>query len=523
MILNLGRIIRETVLRYADYPAVINMERNRSFTFRQLHELTNKVSNLLTGRFGMKENSIYATILENDHMALLGMWLLKTPCTALWLGIRDSINEHLYQIDYVKPAIIFLETGLLDQYYHPLFQKGVKIICMDRPDSSMPGVYYFWDLLQDCSAAENDVEYVADDVYQHISLLRFTGGTTGKGKCAMYSLSNILSAACNASNYDEVFPDDHPRVIVSTPLTHAAGAMVLPVCFKGGVIITLNRPDIEAVCRAVEKEKAELIYTVPTVLYRMLDMKLPQKYDLSSLKTIRYGASPISPSKLKDLIKEFGNIFIQGYAATESWVPGTLLGKKDHIAVTEQGRKRLNSVGRAVPGVEICIVDEKGIEVPLNEKGEIWIRGPHTIQGYYKDQQQTSENFSSGGFWKSGDIGFMDNQGYLYLTDRKKDMIISGGFNIYATEVENCLNSHKAVKESAVVGVPHEDWGEAVHAEVVLKKKAQINEQELIDYCKNNISRYKAPKTITFVDELPLSSVGKILRRTVREKYLPDS
>lgn len=393
------------------------------------------------------------------------------------------------------------------------------IVSMDKPDIPMNSVYNFWELIDESSSSDPNMEYVSDDVNKHICLLRFTGGTTGEGKCAMYSLSNFLSAATNSSWYSEVFPFDNPKVLLSTPITHASGSMVLPVYFTGGTIVTLNRVDIELMCQTIGKEKIDLLHAVPTVLYRILDMGVAKKYDLRSLKIIRYGASPISPSKLEALIKEFGRIFVQGYAASESWIPCTILGRGDHDFATEIGKKRLSSLGRVVPGMEVKISDEKGREVPIGKEGEIWIRGPITIQGYYNDPAQTEDNFSEDGFFKSGDIGYMDNEGFIYLVDRKKDMIVSGGFNVYATEVENCLNSHSAVKGSVVVGIPDDYWGEAVQAEVVLKEGVRITEIELINYCKEHIARYKVPKAIKFVTELPLSPVGKPLRRVVREKY----
>jgi len=157
--------------------------------------------------------------------------------------------------------------------------------------------------------------------------------------------------------------------------------------------------------------------------------------------------------------------------------------------------------------------------VPDGEIGEIWVRGPSVTQGYYKDPEQTAEGFSPNGFWKSGDMGYLDQKGYVYLVDRKKDMIVSGGFNVYAVEVENAINSHPAVEQSAVISIPHQEWGEAVHAEVVLKENLVISEEELINFCKGKIGKYKVPKSISFVTGLPTSPVGKVLRRQVREKY----
>ena len=169
--------------------------------------------------------------------------------------------------------------------------------------------------------------------------------------------------------------------------------------------------------------------------------------------------------------------------------------------------------------MELKVCDDNGLELHAGDKGEIWIRGPNTVAGYFQDMEQTRKNFSPNGFWKSGDIGFIDDKGYVFLVDRKKDMIVSGGYNIYSTEVENCINRHPTVQSCAVVGIPDEQWGEAVCGVVVLKKGEIVQQQELIDHCKKHLARYKAPKRIYFVDELPLSSVGKVLRREVKKKF----
>jgi acyl-CoA synthetase (AMP-forming)/AMP-acid ligase II len=241
---------------------------------------------------------------------------------------------------------------------------------------------------------------------------------------------------------------------------------------------------------------------------------------MGSLKTIRYGGSPIAPAKLRLLLDEFGPIFIQGYGATESWPSCTILGRKDHAVEDEARIQRLSSIGRPMPGEEVVICDEEGSEVPAGRQGELYIRGPNTIQGYYRNPELTAQHFTAKGFWKSGDMGFMDEGGYVYLMDRKNDMIITGGYNVYPTEVENCLNSHPFVRNSAVVGVPHEIWGEAVYAAVVLLrgKEEETGEADLRAYCKERLASYKAPKSIAIVDELPLSPVGKVLRREVRRK-----
>ena len=522
MFVNMGRITQQIAQQYADHPAVINVERDRRFSYARMHELTNRLSNVLKHRFNLRQGDFYATILDNDNMALFHPWMLKSPVGAVWVDVRDSISEQVSRLNQVKPKLVFLEAKLLPRLYEDLRDSSIPLVVMDPPERSRPGVFYFWDLVEEASATEVEEEFAADKASEHISVLRFTGGTTGSAKCAPYTLANLWTWGCNPAHYYETFPFDHPRAMFFSPLHHAAsGSVVIPVHIKGGTVITLNGADPETIGQAIETHKVDMIYAVPTVLYRMLEMDLPRKYDLSSLKTIRYGGSPISPAKLEILLALFGQIFVQGYGATECWPSVTILGRRDHSTQTRQQIDRLLSVGRPMPGEEVIICDKDGQPLPAGQRGEIWIRGPNTIAGYYKAPELTKQNFSGNGFWKSGDMGYMDEKGYLYLIDRKQDMIITGGYNVYAIEVENCLNSHPAIQNSAVVGLAHDIWGEAVCAMVTLAHGCTTSPQELIDHCKQHLARYKAPKKIEITDQLPLSPAGKVLRREVRRMLKP--
>jgi len=513
----MGRVFQQNALRFADHPAVINVERKRRFSYTRMHDITNRLSNVLKHRFSLKQGDFYATILDNDNMALFHPWMLKSPVGAVWIDVRDSISEQVSRLNHVNPKLVFLEAKLLPLLYEQLQDSNITLVVMDPPERSRPGVYYFWDLVEQAAAAEVEEEFAADNASEHISVLRFTGGTTGTAKCALYTLANLWVWGCNPAHYYETFPFEHPRALFFSPLHHAAsGSVVIPVHIKGGAVITLNGADPETIGQTIETHKVDMIYAVPTVLYRMLEMNLPRRYDLGSLKTIRYGGSPISPAKLEILLELFGQIFVQGYGSTECWPSVTILGRKDHDTQSREQIDRLLSVGRPMPGEEVIICDQDGTPLPAGQRGEIWIRGPNTITGYYKAPELTEKNFAGSGFWKSGDMGYMDAQGYVYLVDRKQDMIITGGYNVYAIEVENCLNSHPAIQNSAVVGLPHDIWGEEVCAMVMPAQGSTTSQQELIDYCKQHLARYKAPKKIEITNQLPLSPAGKVLRREVR-------
>jgi len=515
MKINFARLTEHMAVRFGDREALVNIERERRYSHRQLHALTNQIVNMMRERLALRRGDIYLCILENDNLSLLHTWTaLKGEASAAYTNLRDAIEEHRRQVDFMRPKVVFLETPLLEDYYAMLREFGVTVVCMDPAPAEFQGaegLHYFWDLMEGIPDEDPGIE--SDACADHL-VYRFTGGTTGKSKCAQYTMDNWL--ACRDSYFaeQESFLDADSRFLHMAPVSHGSGLGLLPTLFRGGCTITMNVPDLKRWCRNVEAERITVGALVPTLLYWLLDMQEAADHDLSSLRTIYYGAAPISPSKLERLQGRFGNIFLQAYGSTECLQAVALLLKRDHVA----SAGHLASAGRVSSNVELLVVDENGQRVPAGTTGEIWIRSRATISGYFKNPEGTAAEFSNG-FWKSGDLGYVDAEGFLYIVDRKKDMIITGGFNVYAVEVEAALNAHPAVLISAVVGVPHDEWGEAVHAEVMLKPGAEAGAHELIEHVKGTLGRFKAPKSVTFVEALPVSVVGKILRRQVRDKY----
>jgi fatty-acyl-CoA synthase len=514
--MNFCRVMAAMALRYRDNIAVVNVERGRSYTFPEYHRLTNRIANMCRDRLRLRQGDTALLVLDNDNFSLVHFpAIYKQEATFLFGNLRDSPEENARQIDYVKPKVVFVETRMLSAYHDLLQSRGCTIVVMD-PEPSLPyGVNCFWDLVEAASDADNEVEL---DVREHIAVLRFTSGTTGRGKCAMYAPDHFF--ACRDSFY--IHPDfgfdETTRYLALTPLSHASIMPFLATFFTGGTTYTLNSPDLATWCNTVQAEHITHSLLVPTLLYRLIDMQSAEAHNLSSLRTLIYGAAPIAPSAVGRLIEEFGQIFVQLYGASEAAMCVSVLNKRDHSTSAQAARQRLGSAGRISPGVELIIADDGGAPLPNGDTGEIWIRSRVTISGYYRNPEATAAEFSDG-CWKSGDLGYVDDSGYLFIVDRKKDMIITGGFNVYAVEVEAALSEHPAVLMSAVVGVPHPEWGEAVHAEIILREGVTAEVDVLIDFAKARLGSYKAPKTITFVDELPLSPVGKVLRRQVKERY----
>jgi len=503
-------------LRYRNNLAVINVERDRRYTFPQYHHLTNRIANMCRATLGLREGDAAMLLLDNDNLSLVNFpAIFKQEAAFLYGNLRDGAEENARQIGYVNPKVVFLETRLLGAYHDLLQSRGCAIVVMDRAPDLPRDVHCFWDLIDAASDADTDVEV---DVREHIVMLRFTSGTTGAGKCAMIAPDHLF--ACRDSFYihADIGCDESSRYLAFTPLSHASLMLFLATFFAGGATYTLNASDLVKWCTTVQAERITHALLVPTLLYRLLEMRSTELYDLSSVRTLVYGAAPIAPSAVERLIKDFGQIFVQLYGASETPMCVSILNKRDHDTGNEAAVKRLASAGRIAPGVEVVIAGDDGQPLPVGATGEICLRARATISGYYQNPEGTAAEFTNG-FWKSGDLGYVDEGGYLFIVDRKKDMIITGGFNVYAVEVEAALSEHPAVLMCAVVGVPHPDWGEAVHAEVILRQDVTISADGLIDHVKARLGSYKAPKTIKFVDELPLSAVGKVLRRQVKERY----
>ncbi|MFJ4292235.1 AMP-binding protein [Cupriavidus sp. NPDC089707] len=516
MKMNFANLMAQIAMQHRDREALVNTERNRRFTLGELHRFTNQAANMIRDRLQLRRGDTWLCILENDSLSLLHAWTaLKGEAAACWTNFRDSIDEHRWQIDFIQPKVVFIENSLIETYYPMLRERGITVVCMDPPAECREGLLCFGELLVGVPDTNPGVE---SDIFRDTLVYRFTGGTTGKSKCAQYTMDNWLANRDSFYASGETWLDAGTRYLHMAPISHGSGLGLLPTMFRGGCTVTQNVPDMRQWCRNVEAHGITVAMMVPTLLYRLLDMPEAGSHDLSTLATCFYGAAPMSPNKLRQLQQRFGNIFVQAYGATECMQRVAVLTKADHASASDE---RLGSAGRVTGQAEVVVVDESGKEVAPGVVGELWLRSRAVISGYYNNPEGTAAEFENG-YWKSGDLGYVDEEGFLFIVDRKKDMIITGGFNVYAIEVESALSAHPSVALSAVVGVPDEQWGEIVHAEVVLRDGCEVTAEALIEHVKATIGRFKAPKSIVFVTEIPVSVVGKVQRRQVREKYWKD-
>lgn len=344
-----------------------------------------------------------------------------------------------------------------------------------------------------------------------IARLRYTSGTTGRPKAAVLPYRVYLASLRNLQT--TLHPmDTTDRVLHAAPLTHAGGALVFPVLAAGGANVIPGPFDAERALDAIERERITTMFLVPTILQRLTEAASFPTRDLSSLRSAIYGGAPIAPEKLAPAIARMGHALVHIYGMTEAPWPIAALPPSEHYP----GGPKLGSIGRPTAVCEIELRDESGRVCGPDETGEIRIRGENVMDGYWKDEAETRRALRDG-WLRSGDLARRDRDGYYWIVDRIKDVIISGGFNVYAREVEAVLTAHEGVLEAAVIGEKHPDWGETVAAYVVTRAGAGPTEEELAQWCRERLSTYKRPRRIEQVPELPRNSSGKIAKSMLGE------
>lgn len=507
-----ARLIERSARFFANRTAVVY--ENKRLTFREVNERANRLANALAG-LGVKKGEKVATLRRNclEHVEIT-FSLIKGGFVEVALNPRLNASEISCQISDSAASVVIVQecyAELIESIRHELPVR--HFICFDGKRSNMLN---YEDLLSRASSREPRVELNLSDLAE----LRYTAGTTGKPKCAMLTLQSGLCAMRNL--LIDAVPDLTPQdtFLALQPLYHGAGWFVLPCWVRGVTQVIMARYDPELVFDAIEKERVSVIKTVPTVLVRLLNSPEIRKPNLKSIRTIMYGTSPMPEERLKEAIRIFGSVFVQLYGQVEAAITISLLRKEEHIVEgSAEEVHRLASAGRPYTFVDVKIVNDEGEEVATGEKGEVILKGDQVMTGYLNREQETKATLRNGWLY-TRDIGVRDEGGYIYLVGRKNDMMITGGLNVYPNEVERVLYMHPAVSEAAVIGIPDQEWGETIKACIVLRDGKHVTEDEIIGFCKEHLSSYKKPRSIDFMNELPKSTLGKILRRELRQKYL---
>ncbi len=351
------------------------------------------------------------------------------------------------------------------------------------------------------------------------AMLLYTSGTTGFPKGAIYSHYSLLVGML--VHVHAIASKQTHRVMLPSPLYSAAGIAGIYCAVYVGSQISLINYDVETACQTIERDKITFTNLVPTTIQMLLASDVSKKYDLSFLEVLLYGGSPIPEPVLREAMQRFPKCgFRQTFATTETGCAGTVLEPSEHRLALENVDKKhlLQSCGRPQTNVDVRIVDEDWNFLPADEVGEIAIRTEANMVGYWNNSEATAKTLQNG-WLRTGDMARMDADGYLYLVDRKNDMIVSGALNVYPSEVERILQEHPSVFEVSVIGVPSEKWGEEVKAVVVLKEGLEVSESEIISFCEGKLAGFKKPKTVEFIDKLPRNLTGKILKKDLRERF----
>ena len=417
-------IVSENLARtYGDAECIVNVERDRRYSFREYHRLTNRIVNMMRSRLALRRGDFWVCMLNNDSLSLLSFYTaFKGDACGCYTNATDTIETQAAQLDLVKPKVVFIEAALLPTHYALLKERGVTIVSMDPAPGEFADVLHFWSLLEGASDANPNV---VNDDREDCLLLRFTSGTTGAAKAVMYNVDNLMASKEQLSMADPI-PERSARMLHFGMVSDASGVLLFPVMFKGGCTITMNDRSMLTWCRAVERERVTATLMVPSMLYRLLETPETRDSDLSSLQTMYYGTSPISPVRLKELRARFGDIFVQVYGSSEHIGGITQMSKAEHQPDADGNESHFASAGRVVPGVELLIVDRDGQPVTDGQDGEIWIRSRAICMGYLHDPARTAAEFHQG-YWKSGDFGRFDANGYVDVLDRVKDTITRNG------------------------------------------------------------------------------------------------
>ena len=483
----------------------------RTLSYAEVQAFTRRVARALV-RSGVRPGDSVAVLSGNDPTAFACVFGIARA-GAVWCPVnpRNEAEENRELLE-----LFDCTTLLYASAFAPLVARIrdrlpalTTLVCLDGSGAD-PSLA---DWLGDEPAGFADVE-PPDDVVMLVG----TGGTTGRPKGVRLTGRNLETmTALTLMSYPF---DGRPVYLALAPLTHAAGVLCFPVLALGGHVVVMPAPDLGEFLRLVAQRRVTHTFLPPTLIYMLLAQPALDATDLSSLQCLWYGAAPISADRLAEAITRIGPVLGQLFGQSEAPMMISTLAPAEHLhADGSPARERFASAGRPTPLVTVAIMSSDGELLPTGERGEVVVRGSLVMAGYHKDPAATAEA-SRFGWHHTGDIGYLDEDNYLYLVDRAKDMIISGGFNVYSAEVERALMAHDGVQDCAVIGLPDEKWGERVVAVVQLKPGAAVTGPELQAFAKERIGGVKAPKQVEIWADLPRSKIGKVVKPEIRSRML---
>ena len=487
----------------------------RELTYLEVDRLANRFANSLLAQGLTKGDRFTYISLNSIEMVIMYYGAAKVGVVPVPLNYRLAPREVLYIVNDSGSKLVLSQLEFSDgvDAVRDEFENVQTLIHLNSSEEKEGWSCYDDWLVDDDDKPVADIADT-DQLYQ-----MYTSGTTGLPKGVMsnhYSVCENISAGILFTSMEV----SRERNLIVAPMYHVAAAVTaMLVIARGGSLVIVDAFDPINVVNKLEGEKISIITLVPAMIQACLvHVQDLGSRDFSSLRRITYGASPITKKVLVNAMDKFGCEFSQGFGMTELSCIATGLSPRDHVRAVEGDPELLTSAGRAVLGTDVRIADENDQEVPFGTVGELQVRGPQVMTGYWNKPEATTETLK-GGWMHTGDAARMDENGYIYIQDRIKDMIVSGGENIYPAEVENALFQHPAVADAAVIGIPSDQWGESVLAFLVLQGEVKPATEELIEFCRSHLAGYKLPRQVEFVDVLPRNASGKVLKNQLREPY----
>ena len=501
--LTLHRLLEQACQRHDQQPALVLGE--RALTYRELNQQAAALAAGLIAK-GVRRGDRVALLLRNCLEYIIADYaIMKLGAVKVPLNDMLSADDVGYIFEHADVNCVVVHSSLSSLL--PSASGALLVEVVDLPASKIAGER-FEDLL-----ATQTLCPELEDAPDAVAAILYTGGTTGRPKGVVHTGAGFGADALAGVLAGEFSNDE--RALFITPLPHAAGICLYSNWIQGGISYVETSFDADLTLDLIAQHQITWIWAVPTMIYRLLDSPRLGHTDLNSLRTILYGAAPITELRLREGLAAFGSVFLQIYGQTECPMWVTCLSKRDH-----KDPKLLGSCGKAAVGAEVRIGGETGAWLPPGEAGEVCVRAPFVLKEYHHAPEQTAASFH-GGWLRTGDVGYKTESGHLFLVDRAKDMIISGGMNVYSSEVENVAQEYPGVAQVAVIGIPDDDWGEAVHAVLVCDE--EFDRAAFIDFCKQRLAKYKVPKSFSEVASIPVTAYGKMDKKLLRAEYWHDA
>ncbi|WGX96629.1 long-chain fatty acid--CoA ligase [Nocardioides sp. L-11A] len=487
----------------------------RTWSYDEVGGLADRIASALAAR-GVAPGDKVAILAANDPVAFTCVFGISRA-GAVWCPVnpRNEAAENRDLLDLFECTTLIFQSsyaGLVDQIRGDL-PALTTLVCLDADHDGALGWEEF------LAAGSEAVDRPADD---DLAMIVGTGGTTGRPKGVMLTGTNLETmTAITLMSYPWPERPARPAYLALAPLTHAAGVLCFPVLASGGSIVIMRTPDVGGFLSAVAEHRVTHTFLPPTLIYMVLDHPALESTDLSSLQCFWYGAAPMSAQRLEEALTRIGPVMAQLFGQTEAPMMISTMAPRDHVRPDGTiASERLSSAGRPAPLVTVAIMDADGTRLPPGERGEIVVRSSLVMRGYFKNPEATAEA-SAYGWHHTGDIGYLSDdpgeEGFLHIVDRAKDMVITGGFNVYSTEVEQALMAHPAVADCAVIGLPDEKWGERLTAVLQLRPGQTATPEDVRAFVKERLGSVKTPKQIEVWEDLPRSKVGKVLKTEIKE------